>query len=81
MNVRQFRGDFVDACGIHAEAPVGRQRFAGNLEQNSFEGRGRCGHSQLPVYASWGVIPKPRAFTSGARDLKTNLPEEILRFA
>jgi hypothetical protein len=40
MNVRQLSGNFVNARRVDAEALVGRQRLTGNLEQNTFEGRG-----------------------------------------
>ena len=44
MNVGQLRRHFMNARGVDAKALVRRQSFTGNLEKNSFEGRGWSRH-------------------------------------
>src|SRR5262252_7404140 len=66
MDIANLGGNFVNTCGFNTEALVRRQRFTGKLEQNAFESRS---FHELVASPSTGVIPKPRAFTGGARDL------------
>src|SRR5579863_2491915 len=73
----------MDARRLHAKALVCRQSLARKLEQDSFEDGSR--HDLLSVASFFCVIPKPRAFTSGARDLASSINDvatrEILRSA